>query len=348
MDNFGLRLRQARRAAALSLRELASQVGVSQTAILKVEQGELFPSSDLLLALSRALGIEVDRLFRPFTVSLSQLRFRRSAPFGEKLYRAIEQQVVDQLERRLEFEALTPAPSAPFDGSFLPERVASLDEVEALAERVREVWGVGSAPLSRLIDLFESRGVRVVAVDLDESRFDGLFALAGELPILVLNRSWPGDRQRFSLAHELAHLLLRDRIEPGLDEESACNRFAGAFLFPKEAVVSWFGRHRRQIEWRELLLAKEEYGISMQAIVHRLTELSLVGVAYGRKLASEFRRRGWREREPGPQYPAERPHLFEQMVLHALNEGHFGESKAAELLNLSVHELRAARSIDES
>ncbi|NPV30275.1 MAG: helix-turn-helix transcriptional regulator, partial [Firmicutes bacterium] len=56
----GERLRLARRAAGLSLRELANRVGVSPQAISKYERGLDIPSSGVLLRLAEALGVKVE------------------------------------------------------------------------------------------------------------------------------------------------------------------------------------------------------------------------------------------------------------------------------------------------
>ena len=62
------------------------------------------------------------------------------------------------------------------------------------------------------------------------AQFDGLQATVADKPVIVVSKGWPGDRQRFTLAHELGHLLLHGRLTDGLDEERACHRFASAFL----------------------------------------------------------------------------------------------------------------------
>jgi hypothetical protein len=64
-------------------------------------------------------------------------------------------------------------------------------------------------------------------------------------------------------------------------------------------------------------------------------------------LWKELSHRGWRKKEPDPQLPSEEAHVFEQMLFHALGEEYIGESKAAELLNISLDQLRACRMIDE-
>ena len=96
-------------------------------------------------------------------------------------------------------------------------------------------------------------------IDTDEEYFDGLSTVINDQPIIVISSKWPGDRQRFNLAHELAHYIFIDRLYSQLDEEQACNRFAGAFLFPRDAVFQMVGKERRAIEWQELLFSKSNF-----------------------------------------------------------------------------------------
>ena len=159
-------------------------------------------------------------------------------------------------------------------------------------------------------------------------------------PIIVIGSRWPGDRQRFSLAHELAHYIVANRLSSAIDEEQACNRFAGAFLFPKEAVLQVIGTQRHAIEWPELCLIKEEFQISMGAICHRIKDLGIIQDSYYNKLVNSFRRKGWNRTEPGPGIPPEKTHAFDQMLFHALGEGYIGEPKAAELLACSLDHLK--------
>lgn len=106
-------------------------------------------------------------------------------------------------------------------------------------------------------------------------KFDGLQATVAGQPLIVVSSQWQGDRQRFTLAHELGHLLLADRLAEGLDEEKACNHFASAFLLPGESVRQHLGAKRHSIEVRELYLLKHEFGLSMQACLYRLILIDL-------------------------------------------------------------------------
>jgi len=249
----------------------------------------------------------------------------------------------------LELENLFPSP--PVKAFSIPDglvpQICSFDDIEDLANQVRAAWALGLDPIPDLIDVLETQGIRVFMVDGNaDSKFDGLAAHVGEMPIVVVGRNWPGDRQRFTLAHELGHLLLEARLAEGLHEEKACDRFAGAFLFPKQSVVQELGAHRNAIEVKELGLLKEEFGLSMAGILYRARDLGVISQAYRDSQSKFFSMKGWNRKEPGSVYPSEKAHIFEQLIFHALAEDYIGESKAAELLNLPLSQFRKLRSME--
>ncbi len=350
MSNLSIRLRQARKAAGLSLRALANLVSLSHAAIKKYEDEEVYPSSDILLKLAKALNVRIDFFFRPIKVSLENVKFRKRQKLKAKAEQAIKFEVISQIERRLELENLYPSsPITPFEiPANFPHKLNSLEEIESLAEKLRTHWKLGLAPIHDLIDAFESHGIRVFITDTDEKHFDGLSTVINGQPILVIGSRWPGDRQRFNLVHEFAHYILMNRLSPALNEEQACNRFAGAFLFPREAVFQAVGKERRAIEWQELLLLKKQYQLSMGAICHRLKDLGIIQESYYKGLMFRFRRQRWHLKEPGLEIPPEKAHTFNQMLFHALGEEYIGESKAAELLSCSLIQLKALRQVQNA
>nr|WP_281361675.1 ImmA/IrrE family metallo-endopeptidase [Methanofollis tationis] len=115
------------------------------------------------------------------------------------------------------------------------------------------------------MDVLEQHGIRVGLFDAPDS-FDALtFYHDEQTPVIAINTSMTGDRQRYNCAHELGHLLLQ--VDPSLDEEDATHRFAGAFLVPDEMVWKELGEQRCAIDLRELSLLKHKYGMSMKASV---------------------------------------------------------------------------------
>jgi Zn-dependent peptidase ImmA (M78 family)/DNA-binding XRE family transcriptional regulator len=339
---FGERLERARKAAGLSLRALGEKVGVSQTAISKFEKDQLVPDSAMLLKLSVALGVKSEYFFRQHKVDLNldTVEYRKRE-IPKKSLDLINAKILDEIEKRFELESFFPTPPIkPFVLSDeLPAYIGSLEAIDPLVDQLRADWELGSAPILDLIDVLEGQGIRVFSIqDSIDSKFDGLAAKIQDQPVIVISSDWPGDRQRFTLAHELGHLVLKGRLPKEIDEEKAANRFAGAFLLPTHAIRHELGERRNSLEVRELALLKAEYGISMMGAVIRAHQTGIIEKKTYSAVWETFKRNGWLKKEPGEQYPSEKPHVFEQLVFHALAEDFIGEPKAAQLMGVSVIE----------
>lgn len=335
------RIRRARKASGQSLRSLAAKAGISHTTLNKYEHGEQVPGSRQLAAIAQALGVRTEYLLRTASVELGPVEYRASR-LPVRVKNRIHAEVLDQLERWHELLDLFPTDVVPPFSlpSGLPEPVEDQDALETIADQVRLAWRLGEDPIPDLIDTLESRGILVVQTELDDAhRFNGLSAMAGDglaRPVIVVDAGWPGDRQRFTLAHELGHLILQGRVSSTLNVEKACDRFAGAFLLPRPAARQALGEYRQTLEPQELGLLKAEYGLSMQSCLFRALQAGIISRTVQQDLFREFSKRGWRKREPGPELPRERTVRYRQLVYHALAEDFIGESKAAELLKLSV------------
>jgi len=338
---IGERIQRARLALGLSLRALAEQVGLSQTAIQNYEKGDTLPSSDKLLQLAAALQVRVEYFFRPESIELSDVAYRKHTALPEHITARVRADVAEQLERDFALHTVLPASLPDFMlPPQLPEHIETLDQIEAVAEATRRDWRIGEAAVPALIDLLEAHGIIVLTTSVHAGeRFDGLSARAAGHPVIVVGDDWPGDRQRFTLAHELGHLLLHARLAADLNEEKACDRFAGAFLVPAAAARNALGEQRRSLDINELMLLKRDFGLSMQGWLMRAVQLGILSSSAAGKLHGLFRKRGWHRQEPGPAYPSERPTRFTRAVYRALAEDLISTSKAAELLGRSIFEL---------
>lgn len=344
---IGERLKRARSAAGLSMQALATEVGVSANMIKKYEHDDSMPSSPVLLKLAAALGVRSEFFFRPATVSLGEVEYRKKASAPAKLVKRIEADVLEQAERWLELAQLWPNyPLAPFEYKGPLPTINVPEDIDQVAEQVRDHWQLGRNPLPDLIDLLESKGILVIVSQVEQAeKFDGLQARIDAMPVVVVSAHWPGCRQRFTLAHELGHLLLHQRLPQSMDEERACHRFASAFLLPASGVFQHLGEKRDRIDPRELYLLKNEYGLSMSACLYRSADLGVISEAERTRMFKLFSKNGWRKQEPGEPYPPERTHLFQQLVYRALGEGIVTEGKAAELLNTPLMQLHRQRTM---
>lgn len=349
------RIRQARLSAGLTLGALGEKVGVSHTAIQKYEKGLLTPSSSQLLKMARACGIRTEYFFRSHTVELLQPEFRKLSTFGKTAQDGLKIKVVELVEKRVEL--LGAFPELPFPAfappANLPEHLAALDEIDAFSDQVRNAWQLGLNPIADLTDTLEGLGVLVIVVDEENPGFSGLTAKARtndgrEYPVVAVSKRWPGDRQRFTLAHELGHLILEGRLAEGIDEEKACDRFAGAFLAPRVAVLQLLGAQRRALEWQELYVLKHEFGLSMAGWLQRAKQCGVITESAHLSMVMRFSAKGWRKNEPGDPLPQEHPRLFDQLVYRALAEQYISEGKAAELLGIPMMRFHKERQLESS
>lgn len=346
---IGERIKSARLRAGMSLRELALRVGVSAQALSKYERNEDVPSSRVLINLSKALDVSAEYLLRPATVTLSSPAYRRHrSKMTKQAENLLLAQVQKWLERYFTIERLV-GKQLPFTPPDIPRKVNEIQELEEVAVALRNAWRLGLDALPNLTETLEEQGIKVSFLPAVDS-CDALALVAnGTVPVIVVRRDVPGDRQRFSIAHELAHLLLELPEDWSLTQvELAANRFAGAFLVPKQKVVEELGTKRHFISAFELYWLKHKYGLSMQGWVFRARDVGVISQATASRLFQWFRQNGWHRTEPGTPYPAEVSTRLERLVLHALKEDIIRAERAVELLGKSLKELEAVELLGKS
>ena len=343
---IGVRLKLARTVAGLSLRGLAAAIDhrVSPQAIGKYERDEAMPGSGVLIALADALHTSVDYLLGDPDLVLEDLKFRKNALTSKRDEARVEATVLAQLERYLAIEDILHLSSARWDEPRDAPYPVLRDPIEAdrAADSLRRHWGLGHEPIPDLVELLEEWGVKVFTFPLGS--VGGLAARAGRpghlpVPLIVVNAEDWGERQRFTISHELGHIVLT--VAPKLNAERVAQRFAGAFLMPAEMLWLEVGKHRSAIAVGELLALKRVFGVSMQALTRRCRDLGIITVSTCRALFKEFDRLGWRS-PPYKEYgamPGERPNRFRRLCLRALAEDAISESKAAELLGVPIVEV---------
>jgi len=346
MENstIGERLHRARVSRGLSLDELAHRVGdISKQALSKLETGKMAPNSVRILKLSKALGIKPEYFFRHQSVHLAPLEFRKLAKMPAYRQAQVREQMHDHLERYIALEgSFVDSVLIPVIKSGFIE-VNSIEDAERAAEKLREIWNTGADAIANLVELLEAHGIKIVLLDVCED-FDGACGASetGRQVLISLNAKRPGERMRFTAAHELGHwvMLLPDDM-PEKEKEICCHRFAGAFLFPAAQVRAEFGdQQRSRIHPQELLNAKKAFGVSMQVVVRRLKDLGLLSDAGYKQISILFSTNGWRKKEPGELLP-ERPTRFESLTFRALAEDLITKSRAAEFLQISLSKMDA-------
>ncbi len=345
---FGQRLRLARKRAGLSMRTLADRMTpkVTAQAISKYESGKMLPSSAVLVALGEALEVSLDFLMSAQVETLEGLEFRKHSRTSAADRNKAEAILIDNLERYLAIEHILDMPAIV---DWMERRrydsVASEAEVDDKANELRNAWHLGMGPIPSLCALLEAKGIKVVEDDLPES-INGLACrvLQSDQPVaeaVVVSNRINVERKRFTLAHELAHRIIRSTGNPAISLERAMNRFAGAFLVPAEGLLEEVGANRNRITYYEIIRLKHAYGVSAAAMLMRLGQVGVLSPATVQHAFATFAR-SWRRSEPKPIADShgfaafEKPRRFKRLVSRALGEELISPVRAAALLNESL------------
>lgn len=341
------RIKLARKKAGLSLRDLADKMQglVSAQAIGKYERSEMSPSSEVLIALSKALGVSIPYLLAPQGVELGKVEFRTKSNTSAKDRSRVETEVLEWVERYLQIEEILELERVSWScPSGMPRKLHNLAEAEKLANDLRDEWKLGTDPIPNMTELLEERGIKVLLAHLPE-KVSGVTCfvkrpkIRAETPVIVVNADKTLERRRFTMAHELGHRVI-DASSEG-DIEKLCHRFAGAFIVNSEHLLKEIGERRSAVGVREIVDLKRLYRISAAAFLMRLEQagvLDRASIEYGfRTFASS-----WRSVEPEPieseksKVKSEAPRRFERLVYRAAAEDMISLSKAVELLRVPL------------
>ena len=127
-------------------------------------------------------------------------------------------------------------------------KASSTMEAEESAKRFRIDNGLNELmPLFNLVSTVENLGINLIYLDDVEKKFIGFDGISQSIeghPFICLRENSNLFRQRFTLAHELGHLVLD--IPDDADEEGLCNAFASSLLLPKEALFRKMSKY-----WKE-------------------------------------------------------------------------------------------------
>lgn len=343
---FSMRLKSARLMRGFSMDELCERMEpkVSKMAISKYESGKMDPDSEILISLAEALDQTPDYFFRPFTLKLKSMRFRKKSNLGAKQIESVKMCIADFVERYVNVEEICNDGNIDVDFASIP--VVSAEEVKAAAVNLRERWSLGKDGIVNVIEMLEEHGVKVVEIDAPEG-FDGVSSKVNDLiPVIVLGNNFQYERKRFTALHELGHLLL-DFGEKFSDkeQESLCNLFANEMLLPETELRRLLGNSRKSIAVKELRPIQVRYGISCDAIMFKAKECGIITASFYKwfciKKNQNIKYKLFVERTDAP---AETSHRFESLVYKALENELITMSKAASLLCTDVATVRKGMS----
>lgn len=329
------RLTQARSAAGFSKAKLAELVGVSPAAIGQYESRISTPRHDLLPKLAQELHVPVDYFAtgRPIgRVDGSQAHFRslRSTPAKDraKAIAFIEQvwELTFALEKKVRFPEVN-----------LPPIVRDNADPRTAARILREHWGLGTKPVKHLVALVESHGIIVSLLTMsnaDVARVGAFSTSHLSRPVIVATpeRAQSVFVYRFTIAHELGHLLLHGEAAPGdKQQEREADQFAAEFLTPHSQIANPLPR---TVNLARLDDISRHWGVSVESLLLRMKETgaaSEASIRRGYQKLNHLRSSGLESPEPVHAYPGEIPSMLAKAAELAEQFGYGQRDLAKEL-----------------
>lgn len=305
------RLIEARIEANMTQIALSEQSGLSRMTISKLEKGLISnPSTETIAKLSWALKKPISYLCTDTGLELketSQALFRsyKSKSKNDNLKALVKLKHSELLIQYL-YSFIEPRFNS-FDTLFYEGDIHNLTDIdiEGFALNVREKLGCGDGAISQLSTLLENHGVICISVALP-AKIDSLSVSfqqkvnVKETSVILYNSALNYYRQRFSIAHELGHIILHRYIEESDNDneskelESQANRFASAFLMPENS----FRNSVTTLTLNGALLMKQYWKTSIAAIVRRMNDLGMISEAKYTNMNIDISRKGWNKNEP--------------------------------------------------
>lgn len=337
------RLTLARWDAGLTKRDLAERAGVSAASVTQYEAGKTQPAVAVIARLSLACGVSQGYLLsdrnrrRPDLVSRSFFRSLRSTSQRERDRADAKAEHVFDVVDTLEQSVNLPPVSVPTTQLITTSRA----EIEQLARKVRQEWGVPDGPVANVVRLLEAHGVVVARLASNAQALDAFSRWFGDRPLVVL-WSDKGDkaRSRFDAAHELGHLVMHSDAEPlSQAQEREANMFASAFLMPTPDINrDLVRRSPTQRDWPTVLTARSRWGVSAKALLYRSRELGALSEAAFRRSMQNYQRQGMQLRDGIELGEPEQP----VMLRRAMQALELSEEGLASLTSLRVAQVSEA------
>ena len=277
---LGRNIKKYRMLSGLSLRQMAEHLDVSHQTIKKYEDEKLMPSSQRLIEIAKLLNVNIGDLLNTYSVpELKFENFRKQSKLSKTKEKGLYMLISDEIAKYIEILDLANEMYS-FDKTKWSFDVSSINDIESIAIKVRKILGVSDeCALDNLTDKLEDNNFLMLEIDYEE-KFDGFCEYVDNLAFIILS-SKGYERNRFTLAHEFAHLILK--FEEKLNDkeiEHYCDYFASCLLMPKVAMKKELEFRNnsitRNVSINEIILIAKEYKVSLNAVIMRLNDLGII------------------------------------------------------------------------
>ncbi|MBN2075177.1 MAG: ImmA/IrrE family metallo-endopeptidase [Dehalococcoidales bacterium] len=323
----------ARQSRGLTQKELAQSLSVNQGWLSRIESGLRNISEEKLEEVSKLLDYPVSFFCQPDPPYLAGRTdiFHRKTAVPEKVINKVNGQLTvisTALERLLEGIEIEGISMESVD---LEEYTGS---IETIAQIMRSNWGVPRGPVQNVTKLIENAKAIVIPFDFGTKRIDATsFCLPKATPLFFVNSAAFGDRLRFTLCHELGHIIMHQGTIRESREDEA-NRFAAEFLMPERDIAPYLD----DLTFEKLASLKIQWRVSMAALLKRAQTIGTITSSRAKALWVQLSK--FKQREPKElDIPLEIPSLYQEIVDAYQFDLEYEIAELSALLRLSENDI---------
>ena len=289
------RLDFARKRRGLTKRQLAESVGITRQTLNTYESLKNVPDEAMLARLSNVLDFP-ESFFLKSDIEIplvGGISFRSLSSLSAK----VRDRAVTAGGIGLEFATTWMDERYNLPQTDIPRFPLGTMEPEFAAMSVRDSWGLGQRPVSNMIHLLESKGVRVFSLAEDARSVDAFSFWHNDTSFVFLNTKKTAERSRMDAAHELGHLVLHSQTSPQKNRkaEEEAHAFGSAFLMPHDGFIVSVTRNAT-ID--QMIVDKKKWKVSLAALAYRMHKTGMLSRHYYKMAFMEISRRGYRTDEP--------------------------------------------------
>ena len=287
-------------------------VDLSQSTIARIEQNALEPSPEHVERIAAHLGFDVAFFYQPPGPDF---------PYGSLLYRkrsAMKSADQSRLHQTAWAAFIMHEHMAKQLKRVPPLRLPALagEPPELAAQLTRDALGCEpDTPIDRLLFKLEACGVCVFALPDNVEDYDAfmLWAAGQHKPVIVVNTDKPGDRIRWTTAHEAGHAVMHHSLRGSTEDvEKEADIFASELLMPAEAMRQALAY---PVTLSSLADLKLQWGVSMQALKVRARDLGIISPhQYKHLVVQQSKLWGVKQEPENLAIPPERPRALRKMA----------------------------------
>lgn len=301
-------LEVARNLRMCTQKSVSEATGISQAALSKAERDIQPLSEEAFVNLCRYYDMPIDFFCQQSNAPLGHLYFRRKLTISDK--------VIDSFLAKVRI--FTMIVDELTDGVELPEydlenyRVSEESSPSDIADKIRYDLKIYQGAMPNMVDTLEAHGIIIIPFDFGTDKIDGLSTITQKNHVLMfINRTMPNDRIRYSMAHELGHIVMHLEHAPrkASSVEDEADEFASELLMPGLEMK----KQLQDLRLDTLPILKKKWKVSMRALIRRAKDMECITEQQYRNFQIYFSKHGYNKREP-INLPAEVPAMWKDIL----------------------------------